>query len=214
MIVFVSGSDTNVGKTFYVGLLAKMYIEKGKKVITCKPVETGIQSEKESDLKIHTKIATIPHFNTTEKKLLQQYSFKEPISPHLAEKKTKTTIKVEKSIEAIKSLEKKFDVVIVEGAGGFFSPINSDTLWIDFALALKCQNHVVIPNKLGTISQTIAIIYALQVKGLSPEKVILNNFFLENNEIKESNKIFIKKKIHSLKLSTKVEEIETFLFNS
>ncbi len=113
--LFITAVDTGVGKSILTSLLGLYYLNKGKKVVICKPIQTG--EEKDTDLLKNLTGNKIPIFNS--------YSFLLPSAPSVASKYENREISTEKIISDIKVLEKKFDVVIVEGIGGIAVPITS-----------------------------------------------------------------------------------------
>lgn len=82
-VYFVSGIDTDIGKTVATGMLAKQLLQQGKSVITQKPVQTGCQDIAE-DIAVHRKIMGIPMQEADEQRLTMPEIFSHPASPHLA----------------------------------------------------------------------------------------------------------------------------------
>lgn len=112
--LFITGTDTGVGKSVFTSYLALKYLDKGKKVAISKPIQTG--NDKDTDLLKTLTNNKIPVFNT--------YSFLLPAAPSVAAKAENKTIEIKKIISDIKSFEEKFDCVIVEGIGGIAVPIS------------------------------------------------------------------------------------------
>ena len=111
--VFITGTDTGVGKSIFTAFLALSFLNEGKKVAVSKPVQTGF--EKDTDFLARLTDNKIPIFNT--------YSFKLPAAPLVAAKNENKNIDVKKIISDIRKLEKEYDHVIVEGIGGVAAPI-------------------------------------------------------------------------------------------
>jgi len=111
--LFITATDTGVGKSIYTSLLALSFLKQGKKVAISKPIQTG--DELDTDLLAKLTGGKVPIFNT--------YTLKLPAAPSVASKLEKKKIDIKKIISDIKKLEKKFDVVIVEGVGGIAVPI-------------------------------------------------------------------------------------------
>ncbi len=111
--LFITGTDTGVGKSLFSAILALSFFNQGKKVCISKPIQTG--SPKDTDLLAELTGNKIPNFNT--------YSFSLPAAPVVSAKQENKEISIEKIISDIKSLEEKYDCVIVEGIGGIAVPI-------------------------------------------------------------------------------------------
>ena len=150
--IFVTGTDTGVGKSVITGLLTRYLKRRGYSVITQKWVETGSRGVS-SDTSLHLKIAGIRqdetknYFND-----ICPYVFKLPASPHLAAEAEDMKINISKIKKSFKRLAKDFDFVIVEGTGGTLVPINKNKLLIDIAKELNLSVLVVVRNKLGAIN--------------------------------------------------------------
>ena len=116
--VFITGTDTSVGKSIFTAFLALSYLEKGKTVAISKPIQTG--SPKDTDFLKNLTGNNIPIFNT--------YSFDLPAAPSVASTHEGKTIEIKKIISDIRELENKFDVVLVEGIGGIAVPITQHVI--------------------------------------------------------------------------------------
>ena len=180
--IFVTGTDTGVGKTIVTGLLAKFLVDKGYKVITQKWVETG-SCGFSKDVSFHLKL-----LGKRKQELrnyladVSPYTFKFRFSPHLASGLEKRKISIERIKKSFKSLEKKFDFVIVEGIGGALVPLTRDKLVIDVAGELNLPVLVVVGNKLGAINHTLLTIEAVKARKMKIVGVVFNN--LGNKESK------------------------------
>lgn len=186
--IFVTGTDTGVGKTVITGCLFRYLTEKGYNVITQKWVQTGAGSVYSSDIKIHFKISKQ---DLNRKKglfaLILPNIFKTPSSPHLACRLEKRKISAAKIKKSFKSLSSKFDFVIVEGVGGALVPISKEKLAIDIVKELKLPVLVVAGNKLGAINHTLLTIEALKSRKIRILGLIFNNLARVNNIILKDN---------------------------
>ncbi len=155
--IFVTGTDTGVGKTVVTGLLARFFEEKGYRVIAQKWIETGCKNSNKA------------------RSLTHPYSFKLAASPHLAARHEKRYIQGAKIKNSFKVLAKNFDLVIVEGIGGALVPFNKKKLVIDIAKDLNLPVIVVTANKLGAINHTLLTIEALRRRKMKIIGIIFNN---------------------------------------
>jgi len=160
--LFVTGTDTGVGKTVVCGLLAGYFKACGKKVVIQKWIQTGSRASSG---------------------LVRPYVFKFPASPHLSASLEKKLIRPAKIKESFKDLKKRFDFVIVEGLGGVLVPYNSKKLVIDIARDLKLPVLIVVGNKLGAINHTLLTIEAVKSRGIKIAGVIFNNTSLKGNKL-------------------------------
>jgi dethiobiotin synthetase len=158
--IFITGTDTGIGKTVVSGLLARYILEKGESVITQKWIQTG-SSGIPLDIKTHLKImGKNKDYIKGHLSDISPYVFEFPASPHLAGKIEGRVISKEKIIKSFKRLSSKFDWVIVEGTGGVLVPFSSKGLIIDLAAKLDLHVLLVAGNKLGSINHTLMSIEA------------------------------------------------------
>ena len=173
--IFITGTDTGVGKTVITGLLARYLSNKGYDVITQKWVQTG-SGGFSSDIAEHLKLMRkqrrdIKNYSTH----VSPYVFHFASSPHLAASLEKKSIKEEKIKKSYKFLSEKSDFVIVEGIGGALVPLNKKKLVIDLAKELDMSVLVVAENKLGAINHTLLTIEAIKKRNMKITGVIFNN---------------------------------------
>jgi dethiobiotin synthetase len=124
-VYFISGIDTGIGKTYTTGYLAKLWNEQGQKTITQKLVQTGNVDVSE-DIEQHRKIMGMGWFPEDDSKLTMPEIFSYPASPHLATKIDGREIDFAKIEHATQQLAEKYEVVLLEGAGGLMVPLTTD----------------------------------------------------------------------------------------
>jgi dethiobiotin synthetase len=169
--VFVTGTDTDIGKTWVGKHLIHALRKQGADIIPRKPVESGWSDKlTETDAWILANAA-----NVTER--LNQVCpnrFRLPVSPVRAAKNENIslTLKTLKQ-QCLEGLDKK-QFLYVEGAGGFYSPLCSDGLNADLAETLRLPILLVVANHLGCINHTLLNIEAIEKRGLTLKAVILN----------------------------------------
>ncbi len=191
--IFVTGTDTGVGKTVVTGCLARFLKEKGYAVITQKWIETGCEEEFSRDVMEHLKImgSNIGSISGYLRHV-SPYVFTTASSPHLASSIEKRKINADKIIKSFKLLSGYFDFVIVEGVGGALVPLDKKRLVIDIARHLDLPVLVVAQNKLGAINHTLLTIEALQSRRLKVMGIVFNNSKGEKKEILRDNPRIIK----------------------
>ncbi|PIQ86144.1 MAG: dethiobiotin synthase [Candidatus Omnitrophica bacterium CG11_big_fil_rev_8_21_14_0_20_43_6] len=190
--VFVTGTDTGVGKSIVTGLLAKYLREKGYKVVTQKWVQTG--SRFSADINLHLKIMGVAKGAIKDHlACVCPYVFKLPASPHLAAKVEKKKIETAKIKQSFKLLSSNFDFVIVEGIGGALVPVNEKCLVIDIAKELGLPVLVVAQNKLGVINHLLMTVEALKHRKMKILGIIFNNCKGQHKLIVRDNPEIIRK---------------------
>ena len=135
MIVFISGTGTNIGKTYINMRLNALLMGKGYKIISIKPIETGVDSnDLPQDALLHAQ-------NQSTKKDISEicfYTFALPAAPFVADSQGEIDLDFLKN--KIRTLEKQCDILMIEGAGGLFVPIKKDFFFIDLIKDLGCES--------------------------------------------------------------------------
>lgn len=169
--VFVSGTDTGVGKTFVSGGLARSLVRRGARVVTVKPIETGcpIDPTPEED-GVRLALATGQRAPTAALVRLRA-----PVTPAIAAEEEGVTIDVEDLAGRIRALGADADVVIVEGAGGLLSPITWTRDFEHLVRAIGGESLVLVaPNRLGVIHQVRATAQCAADTWLMLDAVVLS----------------------------------------
>jgi len=165
-LLFVTATNTNIGKTYTTIKLIKMFAKQGILVGVCKPIETGVIDEP-FDAKLL--LETVQKYNDNFKALnptdIIAYTFKLPASPFCADHKK--VIEIEKIKEKISELQSLCDLLIIEGAGGLMVPITANFMMIDLIEELEATTLLVTPSKLGCINDTQLSIEALKSRDIS-----------------------------------------------
>ena len=192
--IFVTGTDTEVGKTIVSGLLGRYLLEKGLRVITQKWLQTGGMGFSQ-DITMHLKLMKRKPEDIAEYlKYICLYVFKLPASPHLAASVENRRVSINKMKKYFRFLTNEFDWTIVEGLGGALVPVTQKKLVIDIAKELNLPVIIVVRNKLGAINHTLLTVEAIKRRNMKILGIIFNN--LDRNEekiIQEDNPKIIKK---------------------
>ena len=188
--IFISGIDTEVGKTMVTGVIARDCIKNNINAITQKLTQTGVVGLAE-DIITHRKIMGIELSEFDIKGTTCPYVFKTPASPHLAAELENTEINHEKIKQATNELEKKFDLVLLEGAGGLHVPINNKVNIIDYIQENNYPLILVASSKLGSINHTLLSLELLKNRGIKLLGLVYNEYPNDNADIqKDSIKVF------------------------
>ncbi|RST64252.1 dethiobiotin synthase [Candidatus Aquarickettsia rohweri] len=183
--IFITGTDTNVGKTYYSVKLLREFNAKGFSTIGVKPISTGydIKSKINDDAeKLYDASSIKIPINE-----VNPFSFKEPISPNIAAKKENVDLSVEKIIQELNKLDKyNSDIQIIEGVGGWDVPINSNENMSDLVKKLNIPVILVISIKLGCLNHAILTSKAIMNDNVTAIGWIANRISKDEFEINEN----------------------------
>lgn len=181
--IFITGTDTGVGKTIVTGLLAKFLRDKSLSPVTQKWIQTGCEDFSD-DIQTHLDIAGLTR-NDIKDHLPQiaPYIFPLPASPHLSAEKQNASIDPGVIKSRFLSLTRNYDFVLVEGVGGLLVPLDRSTLVIDIAQELSLPVLIVAANKLGAINHTLLTIEALKTRNMQIAGIIFNSISDDENNI-------------------------------
>jgi len=163
---FITGTDTDVGKTHVACQLIQQYVAQGLSVIGMKPVAAGCELVDGKWLNEDVQKLIAASNVQAPKDLINPYCFNEHIAPHLAAEKAGVVIQVETIKQAYAKLTTMADVVIVEGAGGFLVPLNPQEGLANLAQALNIPVVLIVGVKLGCISHSLLTAEAIKSRGL------------------------------------------------
>ncbi len=185
--LFVTATNTDVGKTYTTLKLIEYLGEQGISVGICKPIETGVIEEPlDATLLLKQVQKYNKNFHNLKAKDITAYTFELPSAPFCAD--LEKTIQIEDIKNKINELAKLCDILIIEGAGGLFVPITATYKMIDLISELKCNTLLVTPSKLGCINDTLLSIEALTNRNIPFEWAV--NLFEERDNFKEVTQPF------------------------
>ena len=123
---FVTGTDTNIGKTYVCCALLEYFNLKKYKIIGAKPIAAG--NDFYNGLSINQDVFELKNASNIDISYeeINFYSFDEPIAPHIAAEKSNVLIDFEVIKQKLEKLSYKSDILLVEGAGGYFVPVDND----------------------------------------------------------------------------------------
>ena len=168
MSVFVTGSDTGVGKTQFAVWLLRMLRSSGLRSAGMKPICCGDRRDAELLLAASSEGLTIDDVNPM--------WLRTPAAPFTAAMVEEHSVDIEPILKKFLELDHRFECVVVEGVGGWLVPIRTDYFVGDLAAALKLPVIVVAENRLGCLNHTLLTIRSVEAHGLMCAGVILNNF--------------------------------------
>lgn len=164
--VFVTGTDTEVGKTrITTGLMAVLQ-QQGLKAAGMKPVASGCdwvagQWQNEDALAmIAQSNVSLPY------SVVNPYAFEPAIAPHIAASRVNNEVSISEIKQQFEQIKSEADAVVVEGAGGWLVPLNQTETMADLAVALDLPVVLVVAIKLGCINHALLSIESIQQRGL------------------------------------------------
>lgn len=210
--IFITGTDTEIGKTFVTAGIGALLKKKGFNVGFMKPIASGAAVKGNrlvsEDAQFFIKIFKLKD----DYNVINPFCFKPPISPGIAARDGKVAVSLDKVKEKYFELKKKYNFMLVEGAGGLLSPL-TENLETNADLAKKLDLPIIIVSRLtlGTINHTLLTVeYARKVKNLRILGIIFNSANISTNDsadktnpdvIKEMSGIEILGKIPFLKVT-------------
>ena len=165
---FVTGTDTDAGKTHVTRALLLAARNLGLTCAGYKPIESGCPN---SNAPGHDASALAAAAGTAP---LTTYTFGPAIAPHLAARRAAVTIDVDRICDRTRQLKVDSEIFLVEGAGGFLVPLSATSSTADLAVALKLPLILVAANRLGAINHTLLTIEAARHRNLDIRAVVLS----------------------------------------
>ena len=163
-VIFITGTDTGVGKTVLTALLLMHLRQRKINALALKPFCSGGRE----DVKL---LQGIQPGELADNEV-NPYFFPEPVAP-IASKNKKRGLSVEKIVKKIDKIAENTDVLLVEGAGGVMVPITPRIFIADIIAALSCEVLLIARNQLGTLNHTSLSIECLEKRGVKKLKIIL-----------------------------------------
>lgn len=173
--IFITGIDTDCGKTFVTGLLAKNLRNQGFNCITSKFVQTGCIGISE-DILAHRKAMGIELLPEDKDGTTCPFVYTFPASPHLSASIDQRPFEIETVKQAISKLKSKYDIVLTEGAGGLSVPLSNSYLTSDYLKESGVPVILVSSSKLGSINHTILSVEFCKSNTINLIAVIYNQF--------------------------------------
>lgn len=186
-VYFISGIDTDAGKSIVTGVIARTLFKKGVNVVTQKFIQTGCVGISEDILK-HREIMGVEPLEVDKDGTTCPYVMTYPASPHLAAEIDKVDIDVKRIHQSTVKLAAMYDMVLLEGAGGLYVPVTRDYLTIDYIQEYKHPLILVSSSKLGSINHTLMSLELCRLRGIEVKYVVYNDFpndseFIKNDSI-------------------------------
>lgn len=164
--IFVTGTDTGVGKTFFTSGMIEFLRKGGVDVVGFKPIECGGRSDSKL---LHQASGSLGDLDD-----INPIWFQQPLAP-LAAADSPDEVDLSLIREAHERLSEKHELVIAEGAGGWHVPISPTETMADLASAIADEVIIVAINRLGVLSHSILTYRAVREKGMDCARLVLNH---------------------------------------
>ncbi|MBA4416853.1 MAG: dethiobiotin synthase [Syntrophus sp. (in: bacteria)] len=191
---FVTGTDTNVGKTLIsVSLAAFFSLKKGLRVGVMKPFETGLPENRSDLFSCDGTSLKKASGSADDLATISPYTFPLPLAPESAAMLEQIEIDLNVVDNAYKRIIGNHDITIVEGAGGVLVPIKDGFFFADLIKRWNLPAVIVSRLGLGTINHTLSTCRILQAQGIKVLGVILNNTEGTDKPAAQTNPDILKK---------------------
>ncbi len=182
--LFVTGTDTEVGKTVIAAGLACALRRRGHSVGVAKPVQSGhAAGDPAGDAMRLKSLAELGE----EPDEIAPYAFRAPLAPLVAARLEGRAVEPEAVLRSVRALGARYDLLLVEGAGGLIVPLAESWTVADLASALGLPLLVVARPGLGTVNHTVLTITAARALGLEPAGVVLNGYRPDTDASADTN---------------------------
>jgi dethiobiotin synthetase len=210
MQIFISGIDTDAGKTYATAWLQRHLINEGKSVITQKFIQTGNVGYSE-DIDAHRRLSGTGPMPEDAEGLTAPQIFSYPASAQLAARIDGKDVDLNAIDHARNTLDQRYDVVLIEGAGGLMVPITDDFFAIDFVRTRNLPLSLVTNSHLGSINHTILSLEAIKSRGIKLHSVLYNTYFdSASPEIAADTRAFIARYVERNFPGTPIFDVPVF----
>ena len=170
--IFVTGTDTEVGKTVLAAAICAALVERGERVAAFKPAVTGLDDDPGEWGHDHELLASAANCGQSPEEVAP-YRLGPPLSPHLAAERAGVEIDTDRLVSAAREAGAAADVLVVEGVGGLMVPLTPDYLVRNLAVELELPLVIAARTGLGTINHTLLTIEAAWTAELAVAGVVL-----------------------------------------
>jgi len=171
---FITGSDTGVGKTYIACEIIRQLRESNIAVETRKPAESGCETNHQGEsICADAQSLQLANKNQETIETIAAYRFRAALAPHRAARLEGKELYLEQLLDACE-LDNSANLLIVEGAGGFYSPLAENGLNADLATGLQLAVIIVVDDRIGAVNQALMSIQAVESRQLHIAAIVLN----------------------------------------
>lgn len=165
--IFITGTDTGVGKTWFTVALMEALKAQGHRVVGMKPIASGATLVEgqliNEDAQLIMEHSSVP----VSYGLINPVVFEPPVAPHIAAQQKKQLISLDHIIDSYNQLSSSADLVVVEGVGGWRVPISNDAYLVDIVRSLNLPVIMVVGIRLGCINHAILTAESIRADGIN-----------------------------------------------
>ena len=173
--LFVTGTDTGVGKTLIAAALVRGLRERGRRVAGMKPVASGCRETPDGIVSDDALALIAAASESAPYRIVNPYAFVPAIAPHVAAVEAGTRIDLRELERAYRILAGLAEVVVIEGAGGWLTPLDARHALADFAKKVKADVILVVGLRLGCLNHALLTAQAIEHSGLKLAGWVANN---------------------------------------
>ena len=163
--LFITGTDTGAGKTVLTALLARFLRERGVNVAALKPICSGGRGD--------ARVLRAAMDGALSLDEINPWHFRAPLAPLLAARREKKHVHLSDVVAHVRAMQKRFNVLLVEGAGGLLSPLGENFDSGDLITVLGATPIVVAPNRLGVVNHILLTLETLPRGAAATARVVL-----------------------------------------
>ena len=163
--IFITGTDTGAGKTVLTALLVQFLRERGVKAAALKPICSGGRADARALRAAMDGALSLDEINP--------WHFRAPVAPLLAARRERKRVQLSEVMAHIRAMQKRFDVLLIEGAGGLLSPLGENFNSRDLIVALGATPIIAAQNKLGSVNHVLLTLAALPPGAAANARVVL-----------------------------------------
>ena len=192
--LFITATDTEVGKTVIAGAIANHLLRQNRKVAVLKSIATGCVSRREGLVSEDAEFLASCADARFPLDMICPVRYREPLAPQVAADRAKQPVDYESIARSLTLMTRDSDIIIIEGIGGLMVPLDPKHTTLDLARWLNLPTVIVARPTLGTISHTLLTVEALRRASIPIAGVVINRYPAESASIaEESNPRYIEK---------------------
>jgi dethiobiotin synthetase len=192
--LFVTATDTEVGKTVISGAIANYFLRQGARVAVSKPIATGCVHRREGWVSEDAEFLASCADARFPLDVICPQRYREPLAPVVAADRAQQPLDWSAIDRSLKMMTRQSDVIVVEGIGGILVPLDHEHTTLDLARWLKLRAVVVARPNLGTINHTLMTLRTLREAGVAVAGEVINRYPAESASVaEETNPRYIEK---------------------
>ncbi len=172
--IFITGTDTGIGKTFVGTRLVRALAAKAIDVGVMKPAETGCSVTGGVPVPQDAQELLAASGADDPLDLVNPYRFRTPAAPMIAAEEEGRTVSMARILSAYRRLRERHEFLVVEGAGGLMVPLSRRRTYLDLAAAMNLPVLIIARPDLGTINHTVLTVMALRSRNIAISAIVVN----------------------------------------